>query len=106
MAEAIFIIGSQSGSVILVIKTSPSSKEVISLGSKIILALPVLILLPTDDPFTISTPLSSLIYSLIMEKFLSAWIVSGLAWIIYNLPSEPSFAHSISIGVHLPFLLL
>ena len=67
IAAAIFIIGSQSGSVISVIKTSPCLNLPISLTLKITRAFPIAILLPTEAPRTRTILSSFRIYSLIFE---------------------------------------
>src|SRR3989338_6683182 len=84
MAEAILIIGSQSGSVISVTRTFPSLKEPISWAERMTWTLPCPIFDPTLLPLARIFPCSNSRNSSRIWGFFWLWIVSGLAWTIYR----------------------
>src|SRR5882724_7554153 len=112
IADAFFITGSQSGSVISVTSTSPawnSWPSVIRLSNENKTAtLPVPILSPTAMPLNkvLRGTSSAITYSVILLKSFLEWIVSGLACTINNSLLNPSTAHSTSIGHQWPFSLV
>ena len=79
IAEAIFIIGSQSGSVISVTRTSPFLNFEILWASFIICTVPLPILAPTAFPVTTAVPFLLNLYTSYTLTFFWLWTVSGLA---------------------------
>ena len=98
MALAIFIIGSQSGSVISVTNTSPFLKEFMLFALCKTRTFPAPILDPTAIPETRTLLVFCNLYS--FKIFLSSpeTTVSGRACTMKSSSVFPSFAHSISIG--------
>ena len=106
IAEAIFIIGSQSGVVISAINTSPALNSPNCSALRITRAVPTAILLPTECPVTKALAPCFSVYCSNTIPLNCETTVSGLACTMYNTPSKPSFAHSISIGLACPAFLL
>ncbi|CAM5629812.1 hypothetical protein RLIN73S_04645 [Rhodanobacter lindaniclasticus] len=98
IAAARFITGSQSGSVMSAISTSPACTLLMSASERTTRALPAPIFWPMERPSASTLPFSP-------RWNRSSWVacardftVSGRACTMYSLPVWPSFAHSMSIG--------
>ncbi|KAG1385372.1 hypothetical protein G6F59_017441 [Rhizopus arrhizus] len=99
MAEARFITGSQSGSVMSAISTSPGCTRFMSSSVLTTRATPEPILAPTARPSASTLPPFSVSAKRsIWVAWLRDFTVSGRACTMNSLPLTPSLAHSMSIG--------
>ncbi len=97
MAEARFMIGSQSGSVMSATSTSPSLNSCIWSIEVITRAAPAPIFWPIARPSTTTSPPLVSIRKRCCTPARDI-TVSGRAWRMYSSPSRPSLPHSMSIG--------
>ena len=92
------MIGTQSGSVISVTSTLPSSNESTSSADAITWTSPAAIAWPIASPETSTSPVSSRWNVESVPAPARDCTVSGRAWTTNSSPVRPSLAHSTSIG--------
>ena len=98
MPAARFMIGTQSGSVMVVTSTRPSTNWSACSADSITWTSPAATACPIASPETSSSPVSSRLNVESVPAPARDCTVSGRAWTTNSSPVRPSLAHSTSIG--------
>ena len=99
MADARFISGTQSGSVMRATRTPPSSNRAASAMLSSTNTRPLVMRCPTATPVTSTSPVPSSVKVVKLAARSRDRTVSGRACTMYISRVSPSTAHSISIGM-------